>query len=313
MQSKQDHGQRFVLGDWGTSRLRLSLVENGIVADSREGPGIGVLTGTVAATLTATIAPWLDTGKELEVLLSGMVGSRNGLLEVPYATAPVDISTWSKSSAHTQLRGMNITIATGLRTGEQEGAPDVMRGEETQIFGAMQIDATLATGSHLLVLPGTHCKWVFVNDGAITRFRTALTGEVYALLREHSTLLRAGKLDGDITADTAVGFDAGMKRSTHLTEGLLAALFETRTAQLLDQRSRAWGSGFLSALLIGYEVAALSPTYSAAGGVSIIGDQALAANYARLFTSRGTPVRLLNGTDCAMAGLRWLRRYSKEN
>ena len=305
--------QRFVLGDWGTSRLRLFLLENDVVTDTREGPGIGVLTGTVAATLTTTIAPWLDADQPLEVLLSGMVGSRNGLLEVPYATAPVDISTWGQAAARTQLHGMNITIATGLRTGEQDGAADVMRGEETQIFGAMQIDASLATGSHLLVLPGTHCKWVFVDGGRIARFRTALTGEVYALLREHSTLLRAGRLDGDVAADTAEGFDAGMKRSMHLTEGLLAALFETRTAQLLDQRSRAWGSGFLSALLIGYEVAALSPTYSAAAGVSIIGDQALAAAYARVFENRGTKARLMNGTDCAIAGLRRLQRHTREN
>ena len=312
MPSTPDNG-RFVLGDWGTSRLRLSLLENDVVTDSREGPGIGVLTGTVAATLSTTISPWLDSNKPLEVLLSGMVGSRNGLLEVPYATAPVDMSMWGKAAARTQLQGMDITIATGLRTGKQDGAPDVMRGEETQIFGAMQIDATLAIGSHLLVLPGTHCKWVFVNDGAITRFRTALTGEVYALLREHSTLLKAGKVDGDATADTAAGFEAGMKRSLHLTEGLLAALFETRTAQLLEQRSRAWGSGFLSALLIGYEIASLSPAYSAAGGVTVIGDQVLAAAYARIFENYGTAVRLLSGTDCALAGLHCLRRYTREN
>lgn len=305
--------QRYVLGDWGTSRLRLFLLENGEIADSREGQGIGALTAAPADTLAELIAPWMDATQPMDVLLSGMIGSRNGLFEVPYATLPVNCAAWSRTACSTRMRGMNITIAAGLRGSGQDGAPDVMRGEETQIFGAMRVDAALGAGSHLFVLPGTHSKWVEVENGAVVRFRTALTGEVYALLRDHSILLKAGGVDGnaDADADADVGFIAGVKRCTHLAEGLLAALFEARTAQLLQDRSRAWASGFLSGLLIGYEVASLSAAYPARR-VRIIGDTNLASLYRRVFADRGVETRALDGAACAISGLRYLREHLAE-
>ncbi len=213
---------------------------------------------------------------------------------------------------HIADSNLTITIAAGLRTADQVDAADVMRGEETQIFGALQIDPALGTGSRLFVLPGTHSKWAIVDQGVVTRFRTAVTGEAYALLRDHSTLLRAGRLDGDPVADSNSGFDAGLNRSMHLTEGLLAALFETRTAQLLDQRSQAWGSGFLSALLIGSEIASLRTTYAATRIAHIVGDPTLAAAYARVFAGYGIASQLLNGDDCAIAGLCLLRQSLQE-
>lgn len=312
---------RYVLGDWGTSRLRLFLMENGDIVDSREGLGVGALAATapnapadtLADTLAGLIAPWTDATQRMDVMLSGMIGSRNGLFDVPYAKVPIDCAAWSRVAWSTQTRGMNITIATGLRSGDQASAPDVMRGEETQIFGSMRLDAALATGPQLFVLPGTHSKWVEVENGTITRFRTALTGEVYALLRDHSTLLKAGGSAVNSDADADAGFVAGVKRCTHLAAGLLAAMFEARTAQLLEQRSREWASGFLSGLLIGYEVASLSASYPTVRGVRIIGDPNLASLYRRVFADRGVETHSLDGSACAIAGLRYLREYMLEN
>ena len=182
-----------------------------------------------------------------------------------------------------------------------------MRGEETQIFGALYRDPKLASGSHVFVLPGTHSKWVDVQDGTITRFTTAMTGEVFALLRDHSTLLKVGDVTTNANAEVEEGFDAGVERSDDIADGMLAALFRTRTAQLLDQRSRSWARGFLSGLLIGSEVASLSRLYSTTGNVCIVGESDLTLLYRRVFERRGVAVSAIDGATCVVAGLRALR------
>jgi 2-dehydro-3-deoxygalactonokinase len=123
-----------------------------------------------------------------------------------------------------------------------------MRGKETQVFGALRLDTSLASGLQVFALPGTHSKWVEVEEGVVRRFRTAITGE-RTLLRDHSTLLRASAI-ADAPDDAQQGFDAGARRAFELKEGLLAAVFEARTQQLLAGRSRARAAGFLSGLRI---------------------------------------------------------------
>jgi len=204
------------------------------------------------------------------------------------------------------LPGMHLWIATGLRDDSRPGAPDVMRGEETQIFGALILDDALREGSQLLVLPGTHSKWVDVQGGVIVRFRTALTGEMFALLRDHSILLKTGDSAPAAPGDSEAGFVAGAQRATHLTEGLLGALFEARTAQLLQQRSRAWAEGLLSGLLIGAEIAGMSSTRANVAAVKIIGDAQLAALYRQVFELAGVAAQVVDGAACAIAGLQQL-------
>jgi 2-dehydro-3-deoxygalactonokinase len=299
--------QRHVLGDWGTTRLRLFLIERGEVAATREGPGIGALTATPGETLTSLVAPWVVGSQPLQVVLCGMVGSRNGLLETEYAAAPIAYKAWSRAVQSTRLRDLSITIATGLRDDSRPGAPDVMRGEETQIFGALHLDTDLSYGPRLFVLPGTHSKWVDVENASIARFRTALTGEVFALLRDHSILLKAAAPAEHNVAQSDAGFDAGIERSRRLPEGLLGALFEVRTAQLLQQRARGWASGFLSGLLIGAEISDMIESRTGVEHVTVIGDTALAALYERAFKARGVGTEILDGSVCVLAGLRRLQ------
>lgn len=307
--------RRYVLGDWGTSHLRLFLFEGDEVAASGEGPGIGALAGlsanALALKLAELIAPWMQASQPLDVTLCGMIGSRNGLFDVPYARLPAEHETWARAAWHAQMHGMNITIASGLRSDNHGVARDVMRGEETQIFGAMQLDAKLTMGNHLFVMPGTHSKWVEVRDGSVMRFRTVMSGEVYALLSSHSILLKSPSAESGADSDTDAGFSAGIERCKHLVEGLLAALFETRTAQLLENRSRAWASGFLSGLLIGYEVASLKGPYSTQRGVKVVGEPGLTSLYRHAFASHGVATDLLDGAACAIAGLHRLRECAR--
>ncbi|HJY42510.1 MAG TPA: 2-dehydro-3-deoxygalactonokinase [Steroidobacteraceae bacterium] len=303
---------RHVLGDWGTTRLRLFLIEGDRVASQCEGPGIASLVASPPQILTQLVAPWRRPEDRLDVYLAGMVGSRNGWHEVPYLPLPTDCAAWCNAAWTTSVDGITVRIAGGLCMKPQNGAGDVMRGEEAQIFGALRADPALARGTRILVLPGTHSKWVQLIDGVITRFRTAFTGETYALFRDYSTLLRASATS-DGAEDFALGFAAGSRRARELDEGVLAAVFEARTAQLLQGRSRAWAAGFLSGLLIAHEIDTLGNAYGAKAGVTIIGDPQLTEFYRQILEERACPAHVLAGDACVIEGLRYLAACARQS
>jgi 2-dehydro-3-deoxygalactonokinase len=303
--STAGHSQAFVLGDWGTSRLRLSLIVAGEIAATRAGPGIAEAGAAQLQVLTDCVSAWRQSHGALDVYLAGMVGSRNGIHEVAFVPLPADCVTWSRACWTTAFEGGVLTIAGGLCSAPGAQASDVMRGEEAQIFGALRLDSRLANGRHILVLPGTHSKWVELEDGRILRFRTAFTGETYALLCTHSTLLRAAA-SADQADDWQHGFDAGVRRAAELAEGLLVAMFEARVQQLLAGRSRAWASGFLSGLLIAHEIDTVGRTFHSQGEITVIGDQQLATLYRNVLDTRGRSAQVLSGDACAIQGLLYL-------
>lgn len=291
-----------ILGDWGTTRLRLFRMESGRVAEHLHGPGIGQLTGSPAETLATTIAPWraqADGG----VLLCGMAGSRNGLVEVPYAPCPAGLADWARATAAIEVGAIPVRVAAGLRTsdftGNFAGAPDVMRGEEAQIFGAIAAEPALARGRHLIILPGTHSKWAELVDGRVERFHSFLTGELFALLRDHSTLTRAG---ADMSGRKE-GFAAGLAR-IDAAKGLLGSLFEARAAQLIEGRSHGWALGLLSGLVIGAEIAqGLALAGAGLERLILVGDPDLSALYEQAIAARNLSADHLDGDACAIGGL----------
>ena len=279
--------------------MRAFLSDGVTASERREGPGIGSLTTAPEVSLRAVIEPWLGAGQTAHVVLCGMAGSRNGVVEVPYVELPTTADRWLGATKSRRARDLELSVAAGLQGTNLLGAPDVMRGEETQIFGALRLEPSLAIGRQLFVLPGTHSKWVEVSDGAITRFQTVLTGELYALLRDHSTLLRARASGGAPEG----GFAAGVARSQAATPGLQAALFEARSAQLILGRSRDWALEFLSGLLIGREAGQMSAAFGAVAAVTLIGDSRLRPLYRRVLSGRGVRTRELDGDECAIRGL----------
>lgn len=283
-----------VIGDWGNSHLRLWRLENGTVAERREGPGMA-RTGDPAAALAQLLEGW----NAERVILCGMAGARGGLHEAAYACCPIDVAGWSDQSARFDLGGRRITIAPGVAGLNDNGHSDVIRGEETQVFGAMALAPDLANGGHLVVLPGTHSKWVHVEDGRITGFGTHMTGELFELLGA-STLSVTG---ANVANDDDEGFAAGLARSA---EGapLTASLFEARAAQLREGKSSGWGRGFVSGLLIGTETHA--QTVAGPRSVVMIGEPRLAARYSKALAHWSMGALVMDGEDCAMAGLRLL-------
>lgn len=299
-------GEAIVVGDWGTSHLRLFLVADGKIVDRRDGPGIGACHGAPVEALEAALAPWGEREPLGRIFLSGMAGSRNGVVEVPYLSCPAGLDDWVGGARSLAIGGREVVVATGLRCRNPSGAPDVMRGEETQIFGALASEPTLGEGRRVLVLPGTHSKWVLLDEGRIAHFQTFMTGELFALLRDSSTLLRTGGADDG----AAGGFEAGLGRAGSEV-GISPALFEARSAQLIEGRSRGWGAAFLSGLLIGDEARVAASLFGPLDYVRIVGAPALGRLYRDALSGIAGDVRELDGDACSVAGLLRLANQSE--
>lgn len=240
--------------DWGSSAWRGALLTvdgpSVQVIEERSAPRgiLAIDAGGFAQAWRELCGPWLDSGASL-CLMSGMVGSRQGWVEAPYIKCPVAFTalatniTWIEASTEPLRTG----IVAGL-CGESAGVPDVMRGEEVQIFGAA---ASLGVESGTLVLPGTHSKWAVLERGEITAFRTYMTGEVYALLRQQSILSRLMPTHEQDRLD-ASAFRAGVHASER--GSLLSMAFSARTLGLFEQLSPEALPSYLSGLLIGEEM-----------------------------------------------------------
>lgn len=288
----------YVLGDWGTSRLRLFLYADDALIDRQDGPGIGALDSPAGAVLARHLAQWQQDAPIGDVTLCGMAGARDGLVEAGYVACPASVENWRGHTTGFPLDRMRVAVLPGLRAQNAARVPDVMRGEETQIFGAFALDPALADDRHMLVLPGTHSKWVSVTDGVVQGFRTCPTGELYALLSQRSTLAGPHTGCGETDNDPE-GFAHGLTRSD---EPVLSALFEARAGQLLHGRSQGWARAYLSGLLIGAEVAA-QVQHPLSSEIVLIGDPALCTLYAQAIAARGGHSRTMHGEASVLAGL----------
>jgi len=278
--------------DWGTSSLRgARLDESGRVLEEKGAP-LGILNvpnGDFAGVFEAQFADWMKPGTRC--LISGMAGSRQGWAEAPYVTCPAGPDELARH-LHWIERD-RIALVPGL-SDTQGDVPDVMRGEEVQIFGAMRL-AGLADG--LFVLPGTHSKWATVRGGKVMGFRTFMTGEVYGLFAQHSILART--LDANAPLDKAA-FRRGVARAGD-GEGLLHNAFGVRALGLFGRLSPAESASYLSGLLIGEELG--QQPLPSDGEVIVIGASALVARYALALGEKGAKVRSF-GAEATWAGLR---------
>lgn len=285
--------------DWGSTRLRAWAMRGAeTLAEAASDAGIGSPgAGGFAPTLISLIAPWLQEGRRIPVLACGMVGSREGWVEAPYRRvpcAPVD------RGALTFVSGTDARIALAIVPGlMQASPPDVMRGEEVQVAGAL---ALVPGFDGVICLPGTHTKWVHVSAGEVVSFQTAMTGELFALLSRQSVLRHGMAGDGW----DAPAFDAAVSEAMSRPERLAARLFSLRAEDLLAGLPAASARARLSGLLIGAELAATRP-YWLGQSVIVAGDDSLAGHYARALAAQGLRARVLPGTGVTLAGLVALR------
>jgi 2-dehydro-3-deoxygalactonokinase len=286
--------------DWGTSSLRAArIAADGAVLEERSWPR-GILTvpaGGFPEVLEQSCGDWLDDANAL-CLISGMAGSRQGWMEAPYCPCPAGFAEVARSV--TWVQAGRIAIVPGLSC-ERGGVPDVMRGEEVQVFGALSL---LGMSSGRFVLPGTHSKWVDVADGRVQSFATFMTGEFFALLREHSILGRGMPTDDGALDEAA--FSRGVMHAQ--AQPLLHAAFSARTLSLFDRLPPAALPSYLSGLVIGEE---LRGNAQAGGEVVIVGSTQLSQRYALALGLLGMRSRSL-GAEAGWRGT-WALARSLEN
>jgi 2-dehydro-3-deoxygalactonokinase len=281
--------------DWGTTSCRAYLIgaEGAVLERIADGPGIlKVENGAFGAWLDSMIGGWIATHGVMPVILSGMIGSRQGWREAPYAKCPAGADELVKALARFEHDGLEVALVPGLST-ENGGMPDVMRGEETQIFGALALSGR---DEGLFLLPGTHSKWAEVAGGRIVSFRTFMTGEVFGALKDHTILGRLMREGAD-----EEGFARGVREGAALGSAgaLLNRLFATRTYGLMDRLADTALADYLSGLLVGAEVA--EATRQTRAPVTIIASAALAQRYTDALRLLGHDSTLAP-PDCVAAG-----------
>lgn len=287
--------QGLIAVDWGTSSLRAArLAADGAVLEERSSPR-GILTvppGGFPQVLQETCGDWLA---DALCLVSGMAGSRQGWREAPYCACPAGFA--EVAAALTWIEPGRIALVPGLSC-EHAGVPDVMRGEEVQVFGAMDL---LRQREGSFVLPGTHSKWVRMRDGRVQSFDTFMSGECYALLRQHSILARTLPAE-DPPLDEAA-FTRGVRHAQD-SGSLLRSAFSARTLSLFDRMPSEALASYLSGLVIGEELRARG---SDARSVVLIGSAALTARYALALRTLGIAATSL-GSEATWRGLWALAR-----
>ena len=237
--------RKLVAVDWGTSSLRGALIgSEGVVLEKRAFPQgiLQVAHGQFQHVFEQRFGDWIAA--DTLCLISGMAGSRQGWREAPYCPCP---SGFEDIAQHLQwIENDRIGIVPGLSTWNDD-TPDVMRGEEIQIFGAL---ASQRIHHAQFVLPGTHSKWAHVVDGKITAFKTFMTGEFYALLSQHSILAKTCLPDAPLKKEV---FIEGVMQSQK-PGGLLHHAFSARSLALFEKLNPAQSSSYISGLLIGEEI-----------------------------------------------------------
>jgi 2-dehydro-3-deoxygalactonokinase len=275
----------FLAIDWGTTNRRVYLIENGEVTSSAA-DGLGAMSGCNFADEVATLRAQYG---DHPMLLAGMVGSTVGWRDAGYVTVPAGLRQLSTA-----------LLAIDERTAIVPGVcmitpPDVMRGEEVQLLGAVAAGYVPTTAT--LVQPGTHCKWVRVEGCEITSFNTAMTGELFALIRRHSLL--APQLLAEVSVCPAFldGITEGSKGD------LAASLFQIRAAAVLGQGESSQATSFASGLLVGSDVAARIQNH-AGGDFHILADEALGSLYAAALDAFGRKSHFVDSHLAFVAGIK---------
>lgn len=284
--------------DWGTSNLRaFRFGRDGRVLETRAGP-LGIMRIENAAfedALRRMIGDWLAASPVTPVLMCGMIGSRQGWAEAPYRRCPAGPADLAASLLPVVMSdGRRLHIVPGLEVRTAGVVPDVMRGEETQIVGALA--GTDARSP--ICAPGTHSKWATVDGACVLSFDTYMTGEVFEVLKRHSIL---GRLMAEDAAPDADAFDRGVGRIGD-DPRLLHVLFGVRSLGLFGEIPATGLASYLSGLLIGAEVIAALRSLEA-GEVVLVGGGNLIALYRRAIEGRGRSVRVVEGEGAVARGL----------
>jgi 2-dehydro-3-deoxygalactonokinase len=295
---------RLLAIDWGTSSARAYALDAAGKVLRQRSAALGVQRITDGRFAEALDELRGDSMQEpVPLIASGMIGSRQGWVEAPYCRCPAGFDAIAASL--TAVPGTLLRVVPGLLCVGTDGMPDVIRGEETQVFGALSASAT---ERQIIVLPGTHSKWVIAGPAGIETFSTFMTGELYAVLRQHSIL---GRLATEGRDDEAL--DRGVRHSLRGDAALTHDLFSARTLALTEALAPSGVADYLSGLLLGAEIATARHWIARNGlghaPVMLLGDAALSTRYRRALALAGIE-SVLGPSDAAARGLWRIARHA---
>ncbi len=275
--------------DWGSSSFRAYLVagDGAVLDEISSADGVStVARDAFAATMRRLIGGWLDAHPGLPIVASGMVGSRHGWREAPYVRCPAEPRDIAKNLVAVQAGDREVHLAPGLSCEDANGEPDVMRGEEVEILGISD------SGGRLIVLPGSHSKWAVVERGRVERFKTFVTGELFAAIKDHTlagAFARAAKGQASRSA-FALGVRRGAAAGEGKGSGLLGALFGARSLPLMGKLAEDDAGEYLSGLLVGTEIAEARRLFSNEEP-HVAGAETLVKRYLAAFEALGEKAR----------------------
>lgn len=310
-----------IAGDWGTSTLRLYLLEvfgdgRAILVDSAIGSGVAEISSLADASFESTLGNliecWHSERDIQHIILSGMIGSSIGWREVAYQICPTNCYSHAEQGVTFKFGQTPCTIMQGLRTENLLGMSDTMRGEETQLLGLSEQLAESAELPRLVALPGTHNKWALLDQGNIVNFITGFTGELFSVLRQHSVLI-SDQVALDLSSQE---FERGVTLSIESNASLVHLLFNVRAQQLVDDRTDISSLAFMLGLIVGADIhgaVALFSKYST--GVSpeilLLGSGRHTDAYQRALTCLGVSSKPLDADEVAIAAYSSLYKQLK--
>lgn len=272
---------QFIALDWGSTSFRAYLADaRGVVSDTIAKPDgiLSVKDGDFDSALESLIGTW---DKSLPILAAGMITSRQGWIELPYVGCPAGpVELAAALHHHVSKSGRRIAFSTGLSWRSADGMPDVMRSEETQVFGSLDL------GVSNFVTPGTHSKWIRVADGRIVSFATYVTGEMFAVLKDHSIL---GRLMKEGPPDEAA-FERGVKAALADPAGFLHRIFSARSLGLFGEIAPEAIASYLSGQVVGTEVAHAMRDNPASAHYAVLASEGIGGHYRRAMEIAGLKV-----------------------
>ena len=288
----------FIGVDWGNSNARFFLIaEDGGLIATRNGPGIGQIDDAAAieAICFEIIGDWLAHVPALSVMMAGAVGSNIGWHQAGYADTPATLADVAAGIVMFRARDVAFMVAPGIATIRSDGLPDVMRGEEIQVFGSV------GSGDALLCLPGTHSKWVQSSNGAITEFHSAPTGELLEIIGRYSMLLNPKR---PVLASPDTVFLDAVEVAQRSSAGFESLLIAVRSQQIMQRLKPEAADSYLAGLAIGCEIKSALPFYSMAPSeITLVGSPHLTALYAAALTLFGYSGRQIDGDAASYSGL----------
>ncbi len=298
----------YIIGvDWGTSHLRAFLCKINSnktlsLIDKANSFGVSKVINSFEQTLLDCITPWVAQYGKVPIFMMGQIGSSIGWKETAYLPCPTELGYITSRCVNFTCSGHEITIIPGLSCRLRNDNYDVMRGEELQILGWLQQNPQHFTGTHLICLPGTHTKWVLIKEGKVELFKTAMTGELFDLLTNHSILIQKSHASFD-QPSFQKGADFTLKNELgSFTHGL----FSVRSKQLFGELTNSQASSYLSGLLIGSDVRAAMNAeewqLSQLGEVSIIGAKHLSQQFSQVLKMHGIKTDICNVNDMTLLG-----------